>query len=97
MDVSTMTDIRSAPSPEPTTGSEGADWAAGVLRSHGMPAAEIHALLATEDRRTIRRHLELHRERLAERLDDQFRILTIVEDVLMGGRTGVSPAAGCPR
>jgi hypothetical protein len=50
-------------------------WAACVLQDQGMPRDEIHAVLATDDPDLVRRYLELHRERLEERLAADLRAL----------------------
>jgi DNA-binding transcriptional MerR regulator len=42
-----------------------------ILQELGMPPEEIRAVLDTDDPRQIRRHLELHRERLVEELIDR--------------------------
>jgi hypothetical protein len=57
-------------------------WAAHVLREQGMPALERRAVFGTDDPRTIRRYLELHRERLEERLMDQCAVLECIEVLL---------------
>jgi hypothetical protein len=57
-------------------------WAAHVLREQGMPALERHAVLGTDDSRTLRRYLDLHRERLEERLMDQRAVLECIEGLL---------------
>ena len=57
-------------------------WAAGVLRSQEMPSEEIRAVLTTDDPQLVHRYLELHRERLEERLADQRRTLAALERVL---------------
>lgn len=44
-----------------------------------MPADEIRAVLAAEDPEVVRRYLELHRERLQERVANQRRTLVSVE------------------
>jgi hypothetical protein len=51
------------------------DWddllsAAHELRRLGMPPTEIHTVLVTDDPDVARRLMELHRERLKERLAD---------------------------
>jgi hypothetical protein len=64
--------------------------AAAILRRQRMPAGEIRAVLAAGDPATVRRHLELHGERLEEWLAGQRRILATVEAWLVtkpGGRT----------
>jgi hypothetical protein len=53
-----------------------------VLREQGMPWDEIRIVSTTPDRELIRRHLELHVERLEERLSDQRRDVAAVERVL---------------
>jgi DNA-binding transcriptional MerR regulator len=50
-----------------------------TLRSQRMPLQEIRALLTTDDPEIVRRHLELHRERLEERLTAQVRSLASIE------------------
>lgn len=57
-------------------------WAAGTLRRHGMPPEEIGTVIAAEDPQAVRRHLELHRERLEERLTEQRRTLAVIERFL---------------
>jgi DNA-binding transcriptional MerR regulator len=44
-----------------------------LLREQGMPAAELQAILRSDDPVIVRRYLELHRERLEERLEEQVR------------------------
>lgn len=53
-----------------------------VLRKHAMPAEEIRAVLSAEDPVIVHRYLELHRERLEERVVEQRRALESVEQVL---------------
>ena len=62
-----------------------AEWATRVLFEHGMPPDEIREVLTTEDPRAVRRHLELHRERLVEELIDRRRTLESLERVLVDG------------
>jgi hypothetical protein len=52
------------------------DWdnllsAAHQLQRLGMPPTEIHTVLVTDDPDVVRRLMELHRERLQERLADE--------------------------
>jgi hypothetical protein len=47
-----------------------------------MPAAERHAVFGTADRRTLRRYMDLHRERLEERLIDQRAALECIAVLL---------------
>jgi DNA-binding transcriptional MerR regulator len=46
-----------------------------ALRDQGMPPEEIDAILGADDPEVIRRYLELHRERLEERLAYQRRTI----------------------
>jgi hypothetical protein len=46
-----------------------------ALMDQGMPPAEIDAILGAEDPTVIRRYLQLHEERLEERLADQRRTI----------------------
>jgi DNA-binding transcriptional MerR regulator len=46
-----------------------------TLREQGMPAAELQAILRSDDPVIVSRYLELHRERLEERLAVQVRTL----------------------
>lgn len=71
-------------------------WAVGTLHDHEMPADEIRAVLAAEDPEVVRRYLELHQERLQERVAKQRRTLASVERALTeaiierGQRTSIS-------
>jgi hypothetical protein len=58
-------------------------WAAYALRAHGMPQGEVHSLLATDDPRLIRRHMDLHRERLEERFADHRELVDTIEGLLL--------------
>jgi predicted solute-binding protein len=53
-----------------------------ALRDQGMSWDEIRIVSTTTDRELVRRHLELHVERLEERLGDQRRTVAAVERVL---------------
>ena len=44
-----------------------------TLVEQGMPIEEVQLVLRSDDPVIVRRHLELHRERLAERSDEQRR------------------------
>ena len=57
-------------------------WAETVLRDQGMPADELRVVLSTADRELVRRHLELHLERLEERLVMQRRKVAAIERIL---------------
>jgi DNA-binding transcriptional MerR regulator len=56
----------------------------GRLRDLGVPGAEIDEILRTDDPRLIHRYLELHRERLEERLAEQRATLAGIEALLTG-------------
>jgi hypothetical protein len=56
--------------------------AARVLVEQGMPSDELHVVLTTPDHELIRRHLELHLERLEERLTAQRRKVAKIEQIL---------------
>lgn len=56
-----------------------ATWWTDVLREQGMPRDEIGAILATRDPVVVRRHLELHRERLDEELATHQQVLERIE------------------
>jgi hypothetical protein len=53
-----------------------------TLREQGMPAAELQSILRSDDPVIVRRYLELHRERLEERLAEQVRTLEWFEQQL---------------
>ena len=55
-----------------------------TLMQQGMPRDEIIAVLGTDDPRNVHRHLELHRERLRERLDAERLEVDLVERILVG-------------
>jgi hypothetical protein len=57
-------------------------WAAGALLDYDMPADEIGAVIAADGPEVVHRYLELHRERLEERLEEQRRGLASVERFL---------------
>jgi hypothetical protein len=57
-------------------------WAERVLRDQGMPPDELRAVLTTADRKLVRRHLQLHLERLEERLVTQRRRVAAIERIL---------------
>ncbi len=60
--------------------------AAVLLSRQGMPPGDLSAVLETRDRRVIRRHLELHRERLMEQAIDQRRAIDRAERLLVEQR-----------
>jgi hypothetical protein len=55
---------------------------AETLRDLQMTSDDISAVIETDDREIVRRHLELQRELLEERLDEQRRALVRVERLL---------------
>ncbi|MEZ0233756.1 MAG: hypothetical protein ACAH81_02260 [Actinomycetota bacterium] len=57
----------------------GALRVARTLRRQRMPLDETRTLLTADDPEIVRRHLELHRERLEERLAAQVRTLASIE------------------
>jgi hypothetical protein len=59
-----------------------------VLVELGMPPEEIQAILVAEDPRLVRRHLELHLERLIEELMDRRRTLELLERELADAALG---------
>ena len=68
-----------------------------VLRDQGMPPEEIDAILGADDPWVIRKYLELHEERLEERLADQRRSIGRLMQVITPA-TGVRrPSAGPKR
>jgi hypothetical protein len=58
-------------------------WAARTLRRYEMPSEEISAVLGADKPELVRRYMELHRERLEERLADQLRALNGLERLLV--------------
>jgi hypothetical protein len=53
--------------------------AAHELRRLGMPPTEIHTVLLTDDPDVVRRLIELHRERLHERIADEVATVGRIE------------------
>ena len=66
------------------------DEAGATLAAQGMPSDEVDAVLGAPDARTVHRYLELHRERLAERLDADRLAVDLVERILADERDVVS-------
>jgi hypothetical protein len=58
-------------------------WAIQTLSDQAMPTEEIGAILSSDDPVVVRRYLELHRERLEERLADQQYSLALLESLLV--------------
>jgi hypothetical protein len=65
----------------------GLAWVVEVLRRQAMPAEEIGAVLTADDRLTVHRYLELHRERLQERLTEEHNAVARIERLLTDART----------
>jgi DNA-binding transcriptional MerR regulator len=63
-------------------GSGSLAWAVSTLTRQEMPREEIRAVLAAHEPETVRRYLDLHRERLEERLAEQRRTLADLERFL---------------
>lgn len=61
--------------------------AASALRRQGMAPEDVAGILAEGDPAVVRRHLELHREVLAERLDEELRTVNRIERALMAWAT----------
>lgn len=62
--------------------------AANTLSRLEMPPEEIRAVLEAYDPETVRRYLELHRERLEERLAERRRTLALLERSLVEAAAG---------
>lgn len=62
-----------------STGTDAICSAARILRAQAMPAEEIREVIGVADPETVHRYLELHRERLEERLAEQCRLLIDLE------------------
>ena len=63
----------------PLTRGASTTWIGRTLRDQGMPADEIRAVLLASDPELVRRYLELHRERLEERLAAHVKMLLRIE------------------
>jgi hypothetical protein len=63
-------------------------WAVSVLREQDMPADELRVVLTTSDRELIRHVLDLHLERLEERLVSQKQDVEAIGRILGGGWPG---------
>lgn len=71
--------------------------AAALLREAGMPPDEIRTIVTTAEPELARRYLELHLERLEERLAAQRRSLASVERLLSTSRArSGAPAEAVP-
>jgi hypothetical protein len=63
-------------------------WAARALRRYEMPPDEISAVLGADNPELVRRYMELHRERLEERLADRLWALAGLERLLVQASAG---------
>jgi hypothetical protein len=70
-----------------------AAWAIRVLIDQGMPWTEIGSILGSESPELVRRTLELHRERLEERLAEQRAELDRIEPILLDPLVGAGSFA----
>jgi hypothetical protein len=75
----------------------GLAWAEMVLRDQEMPPDELRVVLTTPDRELVRHHLELHLERLEERLSTQRRRVAAVERIVAEAIERPSPTRARPR
>ena len=62
---------------------EAVESVGGALLEQGMPVEEVRSILDADDPAVVRRHLELHRERLAERLEERLRTVDRMERLLL--------------
>jgi hypothetical protein len=67
-------------------------WAETMLREQDMPADELRVVLTSSDRESIRHRLELHLERLEERLVSQKQDVEAIGRIL-GRRLAGPPDA----
>jgi hypothetical protein len=58
-------------------------WAEVILQDQKMPLDELRIVLTSTDGELVRRYLELHLERLEERLTAQRRALTSAKRILI--------------
>ena len=68
--------------------------AGSVLRRQGMTPQDVVGILAEDDPEMVRHRLELHREVLAERLDEELRTVEGIERALMAWATGSDGRSG---
>jgi hypothetical protein len=73
-----------------------AAWAIRVLIDQGMPWTEIGSILGSDGPELVRRTLELHRERLEERLAEQRAELDRIEPLLLEALVGAGSFADAP-
>jgi hypothetical protein len=71
--------------PRPARSDRGARLAR-VLNDQGMPPRDIRIVLQADDPVMVRRYLELHRERLEERLAAQIRALEAIDREVIADR-----------
>ncbi len=68
-----------------------------TLRSQEMPQEEIRLVATSDDPELVRRHLELHGERLEESFDRQRAELLALQALLLDRAAGRRPAEVTPR
>ena len=73
----------SIPDPGRPVASGSIAWAEMVLRDQEMPPDELRVVLTTGDHELVRRHLELHLERIEECLITQRRSVAAAERILI--------------
>jgi hypothetical protein len=66
-------------------------WISNVLLRQGMSEDEVRSVLLAEDPEIVRRHLELHRERLTELVHDELGTVDVIERFLTNPACSVSP------
>lgn len=59
-------------------------WISTVLLRQGMPEDEVRRVLLVDDPEMVRRHLELHRERLLERMHEELGTIDMIDRFLQG-------------
>lgn len=78
-------------------GGDAIAWAGRALGRYELPPEEISAVLETDNPELVRRYMELHRERLEERLLDRLRALADLErfliQAILAGREGQADIA----
>jgi hypothetical protein len=86
--------VGAAPRGDVSIPSRAVAYATSALADQAMPTEEIAAIVRTRDPELVRRYLELHRERLEERLADQQRTIDVLERLLIAAWNGSAPDTG---
>jgi hypothetical protein len=76
------------PTGDLSTPSGAVAYAISALEDQAMPSEETAAMVRAHDPELVRRYLELHRERLEERLADQQRTIDLLEGLLIAAWSG---------